>query len=47
MPKNKTVHAPNPKPDSGASWLTLALAFGAAAAYLLVWYLRLSGHDRR
>jgi hypothetical protein len=44
MPKNKPVHAPNPKPDSGASWLTLALAFGAAAAYLLVWYL-LGGTD--
>jgi hypothetical protein len=39
MPKIRTVHEPNPKFDSAASWLALALAVGAAIAYLLLWSL--------
>jgi hypothetical protein len=38
------VQAPNRKSDSSASWLTVALALGAAAAYLLLWAV-LGGTD--
>jgi hypothetical protein len=44
MPKISIMQEPNPKPDSGAGWLTFALAIGAAAAYLLLWSL-LGGTD--
>ena len=40
----RAVHDSNPKPDSGAGLLTLALTFGAAAGYFIVWSL-LGGPD--
>jgi hypothetical protein len=44
MPTNRSVHDPNPKPDSGSVRVALALALGAAAGYWLVWAL-LGGSD--
>jgi hypothetical protein len=34
--QDKKVHEPNRKPNSGATWLTLALALAAAGAYVLL-----------
>jgi hypothetical protein len=39
MPTMRAVHDSNPKLASGAGLLTLALALGAAAGYLIVWSL--------